>query len=57
MDWYSLKLMVVEHTSLSRDALHIFVGLAGQVLVALAIRRTLAHPGPWLAVLIGELAN
>lgn len=57
MDWYSIKLAVVDLTDLSRDALHIFVGLAGQILVALVIRRSLAHPLPWAAVLIGELAN
>ncbi|HZF94040.1 MAG TPA: hypothetical protein VEZ20_04115 [Allosphingosinicella sp.] len=57
MDWYSAKLLVVEQTDLSRDALHIFFGLAGQVLVALVIRRSLAHPLPWLAVLLFELAN
>lgn len=57
MDWYSIKLAVVDHTDLGRDALHIFIGLAGQILVALIIRRTLAHPIPWIAVLIGELLN
>lgn len=57
MDWYSIKLLVVEQTDISRDALHIFLGVAGQLLVALLIRRSLAHPLPWLAVLIGEAAN
>jgi hypothetical protein len=57
MDWYSIKLAVVDQTDLSRDALHIFFGLAGQVLVALVIRRSLAHPVPWLAVLVFEVAN
>jgi hypothetical protein len=57
MDWYSAKMLVVDQTNLSRDALHIFFGLAGQVLVAIAIRRSLAHPVPWIAVLLFELAN
>jgi hypothetical protein len=57
MDWYSVKLAVVEQTNLSRDALHIFFGVAGQLLVASVIRRSLAHPVPWLAVLLFELAN
>jgi hypothetical protein len=57
MDWYSLKLLLVEQSALSRDALHIFFGLIGQILVALLIRRTLESPIPWTAVLIGELAN
>jgi len=57
MDWYSIKLLVVEQTALSRDALHILFGAAGQILVAFVIRRSLAHPVPWLAVLIGQCAN
>lgn len=57
MDWYSIKIAVVEQTDLSRDALHIFAGLAGQMLVALIIRRGLGHVVPWLAVLAAELAN
>jgi hypothetical protein len=57
MDWYSLKMLVVGQTDLSRDALHIFFGLAGQILVAALIRRSLAHPVPWLAVLVAELVN
>jgi hypothetical protein len=57
MDWYSLKILVIEQTSLSRDALHILMGFAGQLLVAAAIRRSLAHPLPWIAVLAAELVN
>ena len=57
MDWYSIKMLAAEQTALSRDALHILVGVAVQITVALVIRRSLAHPIPWLAVLIGELAN
>lgn len=57
MDWYSLKLLVVEQTGLSRDALHILVGFGGQLLVALLIRRPLSHPFPWFAVLVCELGN
>ena len=57
MDWYQIKMLVVGNTDLSRDALHIFFGLAGQIVVALVIRRSLAHPVPWLAVLVAELVN
>jgi hypothetical protein len=57
MDWYGVKTLVVEQTGLSRDLLHILVGLFGQVLVAALIRRSLASPLPWLAVLIAEIAN
>jgi hypothetical protein len=57
MDWYGIKLLIVEQSALSRDVLHIFVGFGGQILVAALLRRTLASPLPWLAVLIGEAAN
>jgi hypothetical protein len=57
LDWYSVKLLVAEQRALSRDALHILFGVAGQISVALVIRRSLAHPVPWLAVLLFEHAN
>ncbi len=57
MDWYQLKMVALEATGVSRDALHVMVGVGGQVLAALVLRRTLASPLPWLAVLIAELAN
>jgi GDP-4-dehydro-6-deoxy-D-mannose reductase len=46
LDWYSVKLLVAEQRALSRDALHILFGVAGQISVALVIRRSLAHPVP-----------
>lgn len=57
MDWYHVKLVAMEATNLSRDALHIFGGLGGQILAAVLLRRTLASPLPWLVVLLVELAN
>jgi hypothetical protein len=57
MDWYAIKLAVVEQTALSRDALHIFAGVGGQMLVACVVGRGLGHPLPWLAVLAAELVN
>jgi hypothetical protein len=57
MDWYSIKMLVVGQTDLGRDALHIFFGVAGQILVAAIVGRSLAHPVPWIAVLIAELVN
>lgn len=57
MDWYSIKALMIEQTDLSRDALHIFAGVGGQLLVALLIRRGLGHPLPWLVVLVAELVN
>lgn len=57
MDWYHVKLVALEATNLSRDALHIFGGVGGQIAAAVLLRRTLASPLPWLAVLVVELAN
>ena len=44
-------------TGLSRDALHIYAALFVQILVAAAIRRSLAHPLPWTFALIVALAE
>ena len=51
----SFKLAVMSATDLSRDALHVHAGLAVFVLVALAFRRPLRSPLPWLAVLVVAL--
>lgn len=57
MDWYGIKLAVVEGTGLSRDLLHVFVGFGALLLAALALRRPLASPLPWLALLLAEAMN
>lgn len=57
MDWYGVKLIAMEATGLSKDALHVLVGFTGQIIVAAVLRRTLASPIPWLCVLLAELAN
>ena len=51
----SFKLAILAATSLSRDALHIHVGLAVMLLTALLFRRTLRSPLPWLAALVACL--
>lgn len=56
-DWYGLKLAVVQATGLSRDLLHVFMGVGAMVLAALVLRRPLSSPLPWAALLIAELAN
>jgi hypothetical protein len=48
----SLKLALVDLSGLSKDALHIYVGLAVFLLVAIALRKPLRSPVPWLAVLL-----
>ena len=55
------KQAIVAGTGLSKDALHIYVGLTVLLLVALALRRPLRSFVPWLAVLgvaaLGELVD
>ncbi len=57
MDWYQIKQTAVLLTGLDMDALHVHVGILAQIGVALAIRRTLASPWPWLALLAALLIN
>lgn len=51
----SLKLAVVDATGLSKDALHIHVGLLVYVGTALLARRPLQSATPWMAVLLVAL--
>ena len=57
MDWYDIKESVEIFTGLSMDALHVHVGVLAQIAIALVLRRSLASPWPWLAVLAAALAN
>lgn len=57
MDWYHVKMVALELTGVSRDALHVFAGVGGQIAAALLLRRTLSSPLPWLIVLGAEVAN
>jgi hypothetical protein len=44
-------------TGLSADALHIYAAVLAQMLVAAVMRRSLAHPLPWLAALLVAVAG
>jgi hypothetical protein len=57
MDWYHIKQGVELFTGLHMDALHVHAGVLGQVAAAFILRRPLASPLPWLAVLAVVLAN
>ena len=57
MDWYQMKMVALEATGLSREALHILFGTGGLLLAAMVLRRTLASPLPWLCVLVAEALN
>lgn len=47
----SIKIAIEEVAGLSRDALHIYVGLAVFLVAAAVSRKPLRSTGPWLAVL------
>lgn len=47
----SIKLSIMQLTHLSRDALHVYAGMAVFLLTAAVLRKNLKSPIPWLAVL------
>lgn len=57
MDWFQIKLFLTEASGVSRDALHAHIGLSVMLAAALALRRPLGDPVPWLAALVVAAAN
>ncbi|MEO9601233.1 hypothetical protein [Parasphingorhabdus sp.] len=57
MQWYEIKIWLEQFSGLDRDSLHIYAGVAIQLVVALFCRRSLASPIPWLFVVAIALAN
>ncbi|CAA9494613.1 MAG: hypothetical protein AVDCRST_MAG91-723 [uncultured Sphingomonadaceae bacterium] len=53
----SAKVFLVQVTSLGRDALHIYVGLAVMLLVVIAFKRSLADWRPLAAVALASIAG
>lgn len=53
----SVKIVAIELTSLSKDALHVYVGLAVMLSVAILLKRSLGDWRPILAVAIASLAG
>lgn len=51
MSFHEFKLAIVSITGLTKDALHIHVGLAVFLAAALVCRKPLRSPVPWLIVL------
>ncbi len=51
------KLLVMGFTGLSRDALHIYVGLIVYLVAALLWRRSFRSVLPWLAVILVAMAG
>lgn len=56
-EWSAAKLIIQEITGVSKDALHVLIGLIGVVAVAAVFRRSLASWFPALVVLAMELLN
>ena len=56
-DWLLFKTELVRATALSRDALHIYLGLFAHVAAALLLRRNLGDWLPWLVVLALAVGN
>lgn len=57
MSWAELKSALEGSFGLSQDAMHIYAAVLIQLAAAAAVRKTLAHPVPWLTVLLFEVAN
>ena len=55
--WIAIKSEIVALLSLERDALHVYAGVAVQIVAALLLRRPIAHLAPWFVVLAVELLN
>ncbi len=53
----SFKHLLVEASNLSKDALHIYVGLAVMLLAAVALKRSLADWRPLAAVALASIAG
>ena len=56
-DWLLFKDELTRATALSRDALHIYLGVSVQFAAALLLRRKLGDWSPWLVVLMLALIN
>ena len=57
MDWVQFKDYLSQVTDLSQDALHIYAAVLIQFAAALLLRRSLAHPLPWLCLLAVLVVN
>lgn len=57
LGWYQIKLFLRHASGISMDALHILVGFGIFLFAALVLRRSVASPLPWLAILLLEICN
>lgn len=57
MDWAVIKTVITDQTGLSRDALHLLVGLGAYFLLTAMLPRRVSPLVPWLLILVAGLAN
>lgn len=50
MDWVQFKDYLSQISGLSEDALHVYVAVLIQLAAVLLLRRSFAHPLPWLCL-------
>lgn len=55
--WHQFKLFVAHASGISMDAWHILLGTTLFLLAAWLFRRSIAHPLPWVVVIVLETAN
>lgn len=55
--WYQVKLFIEHSSAFSPDALHVFAGVAIQLLTAAVLRRPVSRWAPWLVVLVAIIVN
>ena len=55
--WYQMKSFIEHFSGISMDALHILVGFGVFLIAAALLKRGIASPLPWLAVLLLEIGN
>ena len=57
LGWYQIKLFIEHASGVSMDAWHILLGFLLFLGAALALKRSVADPLPWLVVLLLEIGN
>jgi len=57
MSWYRIKMFIEHASAVSSDALHVLVGAAAWIVIAMVLRRSLSASRPWLILLALILLN
>jgi hypothetical protein len=57
LDWAAFKVFFAHASGVSHDAMHVIAGVLAQLIIAAVLRKSVASPWPWIAVLLAELVN